>query len=117
MSDYAVVSLAERPDLRERLPFGPGWPQFIFHDPVARRLIPDVDRLFADFNLALLDGDDAVVAGGWGVPLAWPASHSFAWSAVAKALRATRAPAMATNGPISAVRRVKLEAIIVSSSA
>jgi GNAT superfamily N-acetyltransferase len=68
---YSVVSLAERPDLRERLPFGAGWPEFIFHDPVARRLMPDVDRLFADFNLALLGGDDAVVAGGWGVPLSW----------------------------------------------
>ena len=39
--------------------------------PVARRLIPDVDRLFAEYNLALLDGDGAAVAGGWGVPLAW----------------------------------------------
>src|SRR6185437_13815771 len=50
---------------RERLPFGAGWPEFIFHDPVARRLIPDVDRLFADFNLELLAGDGSVVPAGW----------------------------------------------------
>lgn len=70
---YDVVSLAERPDLAERLPFGPGWPQFIFHDPVARRLMPDVERLFAGFNLVLFAGDE-VVAGGWGVPVAWDGS-------------------------------------------
>lgn len=71
VSAPVVVSLAERPDLRESLPFGPGWPEFIFHDPVASRLMPEVDRLFADLNLALLDDAGAVVAGGWGVPVAW----------------------------------------------
>jgi len=69
-----VASLAERPDVVERLPFGPGWPQFIFHDPVAARLMPTVDRVFADVNLVLLDDEDAVVAGGWGVPLTWDGS-------------------------------------------
>ena len=76
MSDDAVVSLAERPDLRERLPFGAGWPQFIFHDPVARRLIPDVDRFFAEFNLALLDHEDAVAAGGWGARVLAPVAEA-----------------------------------------
>jgi GNAT superfamily N-acetyltransferase len=71
VSGHAVVSLAERPDLAERLPFGHGWPQFIFHDPVARRLMPDVERLFADLHLVLLDAGDEIVAGGWGVPLVW----------------------------------------------
>jgi GNAT superfamily N-acetyltransferase len=66
----AVVSLAERPDLAEQLPFGPGWPEFIFHDPVAKRLMPEVERVFADLNLVILDGD-AIVAGVWGVPVAW----------------------------------------------
>jgi GNAT superfamily N-acetyltransferase len=66
----AVVSLAERPELAERLPFGPGWPEFIFHDPVARRLMPEVERVFADANLVLLDGEE-ILAGVWGVPLAW----------------------------------------------
>ncbi len=67
---HTVVSLAERPELAERLPFGAGWPEFIFHDPVAARLMPEVDRRFAGLNLILLDGDE-IVAGGWGVPLAW----------------------------------------------
>ncbi|HEY3765450.1 MAG TPA: hypothetical protein VGL44_09860 [Gaiellales bacterium] len=71
MSALAVASLAERPDLAETLPFGPGWPEFIFHDPVARRLMPEVERVFADLQLVLLDDAGAVVAGGWGVPLAW----------------------------------------------
>jgi hypothetical protein len=69
--ETTIASLAERPDLLDRLPFGPGWPKFIFHDPVADRLMPTVERLFADYNLVLLDADDVVIAGGWGVPLAW----------------------------------------------
>ena len=66
-----VVSLADDPGLAERLPFGPGWPKFIFRDPVAKRLMPTVERLFADFSLVLLDDEGEVVAGGWGVPIPW----------------------------------------------
>jgi hypothetical protein len=66
-----IASLSERPDLVDRSPFGPGWPKFIFHDPVAARLMPTVERLFADHNLVLLDKEDEVVAGGWGVPIVW----------------------------------------------
>ena len=36
--------------------------------------MPAVDRLFAHFNLVLLDDEATVVAGGWGVPLAWDGS-------------------------------------------
>ena len=67
-----IASLAERPDLLDGLPFGPGWPKFIFHDSVASELMPTVDRLFADFNLVVLaDGGDEVIAGGWAVPIPW----------------------------------------------
>lgn len=66
-----VLSLADDPGLAEQLPFGAGWPKFIFRDPVAKRLIATVDRLFADFNLVLLGDEGEIVAGGWGVPIPW----------------------------------------------
>ena len=65
-----IVSVAERPDLAEQLPFGEGWPRFMFHDPVAARLLPVVEQAFADLNLVVLDGDE-IVAGGWAVRIAW----------------------------------------------
>jgi hypothetical protein len=71
MGGATVATLSERPELLERLPFGPGWPKFIFHDAVASRLMPAVDQLFSDFSLVLLDHDDQVLAGGWGVPISW----------------------------------------------
>jgi hypothetical protein len=74
MTTITTACLADRPDLLDHLPFGPGWPKFIFHDSVAARLMPTVDRVFVQFNLVLLDEDDAVVAGGWGVPLCWDGS-------------------------------------------
>ena len=70
-SGTRVVSLADDPRLADRLPFGSGWPKFIFEDPVAKRLLPTVERLFADFNVVLVDDQDQIVAGGWGVPIPW----------------------------------------------
>ena|SRR5437870_2005061 len=66
-----VVSLAERPDLRDSLPFGEGWPEFIFHDPIASRHVKFVQKTFADYDLVVLDEGGRVIAGGWGVPLPW----------------------------------------------
>jgi GNAT superfamily N-acetyltransferase len=66
-----VVSLAERPELADQLPFGEGWPQFIFHDPVAKEYLDRVDAFFAELSLVLMDGAGAIIAGGWGVALHW----------------------------------------------
>ena len=33
--------------------------------------MPTVEQVFSEFNLVALDEDDAVIAGGWGVPLTW----------------------------------------------
>jgi hypothetical protein len=66
-----VLSLADDRSLRERWPFGPGWPKFLAHDEVARRLIPSVERLFGDLSLMVLEDEDAIIAGGWGVPIRW----------------------------------------------
>jgi hypothetical protein len=41
------------------------------HNPVARRLVPTVTDVFADFSLVLLDEEDRILAGGWGVPVTW----------------------------------------------
>lgn len=68
-----VYSLAERPDLAEDLPFGAGWPEFIFHDPIAERCFEAMGDRFNDLNLVLVEGG-TVIAGGWGVPIAWDGS-------------------------------------------
>jgi GNAT superfamily N-acetyltransferase len=57
--------------LRERAPFGAGWPKFIFHDAVALRLMPTAEQAFAEYSLAIVEDDDRIIAGGWGVPLSW----------------------------------------------
>jgi hypothetical protein len=67
--DVSIVSISERPEFGDSL--GVSWPSFIKHDPVAAALMPVVQRLFADFDLVLLDKDEVVVAGAWGVPLRW----------------------------------------------
>lgn len=72
---HPVVALADRPDLLGGdLPFGEGWPELIFHDPVAKKHMPRVDELFLHLNLVVLNDDEGVIAGGWGVPLAWDGS-------------------------------------------
>ncbi len=71
MEQIITTTLERSPDLAERLPFGPGWPEFIFHDPVARALMPTVNRVFSSYSVVLLTDDDEPIAGGWGVPLHW----------------------------------------------
>jgi hypothetical protein len=72
MAPMHVVTSAERPDLEEeaRVAFRVRWPEFIFHDPISKQLIPLVEEYFPQFDVMLLD-DERVVAGGWGVPLSW----------------------------------------------
>jgi hypothetical protein len=43
MNDLRIVTSAERPDLEEqaRAAFRPGWPEFIFHDPVVSEAFPE----------------------------------------------------------------------------
>lgn len=67
-----VVTSKDRPDLEEqlRVDFRVRWPEFIFHDPVATAHVDAVGRYFPDYDVWLVDSG-RVVAGGWGVPLAW----------------------------------------------
>jgi hypothetical protein len=67
-----VVTSGDRHDLDEeaRAAFREVWPEFIFHDPVSNAHTERVERYFPRFDIMLLE-DGEVVAGGWGVPMAW----------------------------------------------
>ncbi len=68
-----IVTAADRPDLESEAgaAFREKWPEFIFHDDVAAQYAPRVETYFSRLDILVLDDDGAVVAGGWGVPLAW----------------------------------------------
>jgi GNAT superfamily N-acetyltransferase len=72
MGDVEIVTTADRHDLDEevRHAFRPGWPEFIFHDPVSSEHIGRVETYFPQYDVLLLD-QGQVVAGGWGVPIRW----------------------------------------------
>jgi hypothetical protein len=68
-----IFTVAERPDLAERLDeiIDP-WPEFMNHDPVVRRFFPQLYERFRDFQLVLYEPDTDVVLGeGCSVPLRW----------------------------------------------
>jgi GNAT superfamily N-acetyltransferase len=70
-----IVTAADRRDLDDqaRAALGGGWPEFIFHDPVAKEYIGPVERYFPFYDVLLL-AQGEVVAGGWGVPIRWNAT-------------------------------------------
>ncbi|HEY2443715.1 MAG TPA: GNAT family N-acetyltransferase [Streptosporangiaceae bacterium] len=72
MGEIVVVTSGDRPDLDDEAgaAFRVEWPEFIFHDPVSNAYIDRVEQYFPRYSIMLLD-DGEVVAGGWGVPLAW----------------------------------------------
>ena len=72
MAELEVVTTADRPDLDDQAEaaFRPGWPEFIFHDPISSEHIGRVATYFPHYDVLLLDRGE-VVAGGWGVPLRW----------------------------------------------
>ncbi len=72
MRELQIVTTSERHDLDEQAEaaFRPGWPEFIFHDPISSEYIGRVETYFPQYDVLLLD-DGQVVAGGWGVPIPW----------------------------------------------
>jgi GNAT superfamily N-acetyltransferase len=74
VGEFRVVTNSEHPELEAQVQeFRGEWPEFIFHDPVSAAHVDRVQEYFPQYDVLLLDGDQ-VVAGGWGVPLAWDAS-------------------------------------------
>jgi GNAT superfamily N-acetyltransferase len=70
-----IVTSTDRRDLEDeaRAAFRGGWPEFIFHDPVSNAHVERVEAYFPRYDILLLERGE-VVAGGWGVPLAWNAT-------------------------------------------
>jgi GNAT superfamily N-acetyltransferase len=68
-----LVSLAERPDLRDAV--GDHnvavWPAFMLESAVANDLWHLLFEEFPDYQLALIDADDAILAGHNSAPLPW----------------------------------------------
>ena len=77
MGDLEIVTTADRHDLDEqaRDAFRPGWPEFIFHDPISAEHVGRVEAYFPQYDVLLLD-EGEVVAGGWGVPMRWDGTVS-----------------------------------------
>jgi GNAT superfamily N-acetyltransferase len=68
-----TFTLAERPDLEERLDeIADPWPEFLHHDPVVRRWWGQLYERFRDFQLVLYDEEaDAVLGEGCTIPIRW----------------------------------------------
>jgi GNAT superfamily N-acetyltransferase len=63
-----------RPDDQMKALFADGWPAFISADEEVKRHYGRVRELFRQFELALLDEQQVIVAAGWAVPLRWDGS-------------------------------------------
>ena len=68
-----VFTVAERPDLEERLDeIDDPWPEFMNHDPVVRRFFPQLYERFRDYQYVLYEGDtDTVLGEGCSIPIRW----------------------------------------------
>jgi GNAT superfamily N-acetyltransferase len=77
MTDMEIVTTSDRPELEEQSQAAllPGWPEFIFHDPVGSELTGQAAQRFPQYDVRILD-DGQVVAGGWGVALQWDGAAS-----------------------------------------
>lgn len=70
---YELIPVADAPELdaeaSER--FAEEWPEFIFHDLEVRKYADRRQKYFRDWEFYLVTADRRLVAGCWGVPIAW----------------------------------------------
>ena len=69
---YTLIPAAEatRYDEEAAVRFGEGWPEFIFHDAASSQWNSRRTGYFRDWEFYFVSGDE-LVAGCWGVTLAW----------------------------------------------
>ncbi|WP_432942552.1 GNAT family N-acetyltransferase [Kribbella sp. CA-253562] len=76
-----LIPVAEAPELNDEASrvFAEGWPEFIFHDALAKQYAERRDQYFPHWNFYLVSEDaspERLQAGCWGVPIAWDGSVS-----------------------------------------
>ncbi len=73
MTEYTIVTLAERPDLVDETDHmnGAAWPEFMLHDPVADKLFGRLYDTFPEYQSVILDDNGKVIACGNAIPLTW----------------------------------------------
>ena len=73
---YQLVPIAAAPELSEEAGrrFVEDWPEFIFHDQVVKQYVDRRSAYFGDWEFYLIDEDRRLIAGCWGVPIAWDGS-------------------------------------------
>jgi hypothetical protein len=76
MTRLDVFSLAERPDLAERMWSVPGgWPAFMLNSPISATRYERATELYPDLHLLALEGHD-IVARLHAVPIRWPGAEN-----------------------------------------
>jgi len=73
MTDFTIYTLAERPDLLDKM--GDinvaGWPEFMLHDTVADEYFDYLYDYMQEFQVLLVDKEDNVIACGNTIPATW----------------------------------------------
>ncbi|MFI6828782.1 MULTISPECIES: hypothetical protein [unclassified Kribbella] len=70
---YELIPVAQAPQYDEEAAerFAEEWPEFIFHDVEVRKYIDRRQEYFPEWEFYLVSDDERLIAGCWGVPLAW----------------------------------------------
>ncbi|MFG1815773.1 hypothetical protein ACGFIF_18560 [Kribbella sp. NPDC049174] len=70
---YELIPVAEAPEYDEEAErrFREDWPEFIFHDLEVRKYSERRAEYFRDLEFYLVSDDQRLIAGCWGVPIAW----------------------------------------------
>lgn len=70
---YELIPIAAAPELDEEAGqrFAEEWPEFIFHDAVVAQFRDRRQEFFLDWEFYLVTDERRLIAGCWGVPIAW----------------------------------------------
>jgi GNAT superfamily N-acetyltransferase len=70
---YELIPVAEAPQYDEEAEkrFIEEWPEFIFHDAEVPKYRERRLEYFAEWEFYLVSSDERLIAGCWGVPIAW----------------------------------------------